>query len=70
MERPGPLRWLWYAMGGGLRPAHRRWVLHDLTVRTWRLQQPFRSIVQILPVAVLEEATEHRALKAGFARAP
>ncbi|WP_346281007.1 hypothetical protein [Pseudonocardia sp.] len=41
-----------------------------LTVRTWRLRQPFRSIVQILPVAVLAEATEHRALKAGFARAP
>lgn len=27
MERAGLLRWLWYAMGGGLPPAHRRWVL-------------------------------------------
>jgi hypothetical protein len=99
VERPGPLRWLWYAVGGGLPPAHRQWVLHDLTVRTWWLRQLFRSIVQILPVAVLillflpgptwvpvmailggtavgllyaaaylEESTEHRALKAGFAR--
>jgi len=86
-------------MGGGLPAANRDWVLHDLTTRRWRLRQLSRSLVQILPVAVLivaflpgelwvrllavaggawvgmiyalaylDEATEHRALKAGFAR--
>jgi hypothetical protein len=99
VKRPDPLRWLWYAMGGTLPPKNREWVLHDLTVRTWWLRQLFRSVVQILPVAVLilvflpselwvrvlavvgglsvgmiyaaaylEESTEHRALKAGYAR--
>ena len=99
MHRPGPLRWLWYAVGGGLPARYREWVLHDLTARTWWLRQLGRSIVQVLPVAVLVlilvpgelwvrvlavaggvsvgmiyavaylyEATEHRAMKAGYPR--
>jgi hypothetical protein len=99
VERPGLLRWLWYAMGGGLPARYRHWVLHDVTTKRWRWRALFRSVVQILPVAVLlyvllptepwvrlmavgggllvgmiyavaylEESTEHRAVKAGFAR--
>lgn len=86
-------------MGGGLPARNREWVLHDLTTRTWWLRQLGRSIVQVLPVAVLVlilvpgelwvrvlavvggaavgmiyavaylyEATEHRAMKAGYPR--
>ncbi|HXV92936.1 MAG TPA: DUF5313 family protein [Pseudonocardia sp.] len=99
MRRPGPLRWFWYAVGGGLPPRYREWVLHDLTTRTWHVRQLLRALTQMLPVAVvvavlipgelwvrvlavvggaavgmiyavayLYEATEHRALKAGYPR--
>jgi hypothetical protein len=50
---PGPLRWLWYAFGGGLPLYDRNWVLHDLTTRTWWLRQLVRSLVQTVPVAVV-----------------
>ena len=40
-------------MGGALPPRYRSWVLHDLTVRTWRLRQLVRSLVQTLPVAAI-----------------
>ncbi|OLT11873.1 hypothetical protein BJF78_25870 [Pseudonocardia sp. CNS-139] len=49
MRRPGPLRWWWYAMGGALPPRFREWVLHDLTVRTWRVPAVVRSLVQMAP---------------------
>lgn len=45
--RPGPLRWLWYAVGGTLPDPYRGWVLYDLTCGTWvlrhlaRVQVPF-----------------------------
>lgn len=99
MHRPGPLWWFWYAMGGGLPPRYRDWVLHDVSTRTWALRQMARAVVQLIPVgivlavlvpgelwvrlvAVLGGAlvglmyaasfvhltTEHRAVKAGFAR--
>ncbi|WP_346278999.1 DUF5313 family protein, partial [Pseudonocardia sp.] len=42
-RRPGPLRWLWYALGGGLPPLYRRWVLHDTTCETWRLRHFARA---------------------------
>jgi len=52
--RPGPLRWLWYALGGGLPPRYREWVLHDVTVRTWWVRQVARALlVQALPVALV-----------------
>jgi uncharacterized protein DUF5313 len=97
--RPGPLRWLWYALGGGLPPRYRGWVLHDVTARTWWLRQIARALMQALPVglvvgllipgslvirvlavlggvfvamiyvlAFIDEAVEHRAVKAGFPR--
>ncbi|MCU1664492.1 MAG: hypothetical protein JWR58_4557 [Pseudonocardia sp.] len=51
-RRPGPLRWLWYALGGGLPPRHRTWVLHDTTCNTWRLRHFSRAFVQMSLVAV------------------
>ncbi|WP_300007187.1 DUF5313 family protein [Pseudonocardia sp.] len=99
LRRPGPLRWLWYAMGGGLPARYRAWVLHDVTTRTWALRQMVRAVVQLVPVGVVlvllvpgelwvrlaavlggalvglvyaasfvPMTTEHRAVKAGFAR--
>lgn len=52
VDRPGPLRWLWYALGGGLPPRFRAWVLHDATCRTWQLRHFARAVVQMSPVAV------------------
>lgn len=52
-RRPGPVRWLLYAFGRGLPPQYRDWVLHDLTTRTWPLRQVVRSLVQVLPFAVV-----------------
>jgi hypothetical protein len=46
------MRWLWYALGGGLAPRHRTWVLHDATCGTWQLRQLSRSFVQMSLVAV------------------
>ena len=53
MERPGPLRWLLYALGFRLPAQHREWVLHDVTTRTWVLRHLVRTAVQLAPVAVL-----------------
>jgi Family of unknown function (DUF5313) len=52
-RRPGPAQWLRYALGGGLPAEYREWVLHDLTTRTWPARQLLRSLVQVLPIAVL-----------------
>ena len=53
-RRPGPLRWLWYAMGGALPDRHREWVLHDTTTRTWALRHVLRSFVQLaIPIALV-----------------
>jgi hypothetical protein len=51
-RRPGPLRWLWYALGGGLPARHSAWVLHDTTTKTWVLRHLVRSLV-LLAVPVL-----------------
>ena len=52
--RPGVLRWIGYAMGAGLPPRHRTWVLHDTTTGTWVLRHVARSLVQLaVPVAVV-----------------
>ena len=53
MKRPGPLRWLLYALGFRLPAQHREWVLHDVTTRTWVLRHLVRTAVQLAPVAVL-----------------
>lgn len=38
LNRPGPIRWLWYAVGGTLPAVYHGWVLYDLTCRTWVLR--------------------------------
>ena len=53
-ERPGVLRWLWYALGGGLPARHAGWVLHDTTTASWALRHVLRAAVQMsLPVALV-----------------
>lgn len=46
-RRPNPLWWLWYALGGGLPPRYKTWVLHDTTCRTWHLRHFARAFVQM-----------------------
>jgi hypothetical protein len=52
VTRPGPMRWLWYALGGGLPPRHREWVLHDASCDTWVLRHFVRALVQMSLAAV------------------
>ena len=52
-ERPGPLRWLWYAYGGGLPLSMSAWVLADTTGPTWVWRHLARAVVQLLPVVVV-----------------
>lgn len=51
-RRPGPLRWLGYAVGARLPTEYGPWVLHDLTGRTWFLRHLARTLVQCVPVAL------------------
>lgn len=52
--RPGPFRWLWYALGGGLPRRFSPWVLHDTSTRTWALRHVLRSFVQLaVPIALV-----------------
>ena len=37
-QRPNPLQWVWYALGGGLPRELSPWVLADTTGRTWILR--------------------------------
>jgi Family of unknown function (DUF5313) len=53
IRRPGPLWWIWYALGGKLPDRYREWVMHDVTSRTWALRHAARSLVQVTPVAIL-----------------
>ncbi|UOX99881.1 DUF5313 family protein [Blastococcus sp. PRF04-17] len=52
-RRPGPLRWTWYALGGGLPREFSPWVLADTTAPTWILRHLARAFVQLLPLVVL-----------------
>jgi hypothetical protein len=47
------MRWIQYALGRGLPPEYREWVLHDVTARTWVLRHLLRTTLQLLPFAVL-----------------
>ncbi|WP_018686174.1 DUF5313 family protein [Actinokineospora enzanensis] len=49
-RRPGPLRWLWYAIGGTLPDAYRPWVLWDLSAPTWWLRHFARVQLMFLPL--------------------
>ncbi len=52
-ERPNPVQWIWYALGGGLPRRLSPWVLADTTGRTWIWRHFARAVVQMLPVVVL-----------------
>lgn len=51
--RPGPVRWLWYAVGGSLPDRYRPWVLWDLTAPTWVARHFARVMVLFLPLWLL-----------------
>lgn len=54
LQRPGPLRWLWYAVGGGLPRRFSPWVLHDTSTRTWFPRHLARTMVQLaVPIALV-----------------
>jgi len=53
VQRPGPLQWVWYALGGGLPRELSPWVLADTTGRSWILRHLTRAVVQMLPVVAL-----------------
>jgi hypothetical protein len=51
--RPGALRWLGYALGGGLPDRYATWVLADTTERGWVRRHVARALVQMLPLVAL-----------------
>ncbi|WP_017974570.1 DUF5313 family protein [Actinopolyspora halophila] len=53
IDRPGPVRWLYYQYSGRLPEQYRSWVLHDATCRSWMLRVLVRGLVRILPIAAL-----------------
>ena len=54
LHRPGPLRWLWYAVGGGLPRRSRSWVLYDVSTSTWFVRHLARTMVQLaVPIALV-----------------
>lgn len=53
MHRPNPFRWLTYAFGARLPERNKRWVLHDVTCRTWWLRHLARTTVQLVPLLAL-----------------
>jgi hypothetical protein len=48
--RPGPIRWLGYAVGAGLPERFDHWVFLDTTSRTWVWRHLVRAFVQLAPV--------------------
>jgi hypothetical protein len=49
-QRPNPVQWIWYALGGGLPRHLSAWVLADTTGRTWIVRHLLRAVVQLAPV--------------------
>lgn len=52
-RRPGPVRWVWYALGGTLGAPYRGWVLHDLTCPSRWMRQIVRAVAQVVPLAAV-----------------
>ncbi len=52
-QRPTPLQWVRYALGGGLPRELSPWVLADTTGRTWVLRHVARALLQVAPLVVL-----------------
>jgi len=53
VQRPNPVQWIWYALGGGLPRHLSPWVLADITGRTWIVRHLLRAVVQVVPLMVL-----------------
>jgi hypothetical protein len=53
VQRPNPVQWVWYALGGGLPRHLAPWVLADTTGRTWIVRHLLRAVVQVVPLMVL-----------------
>ena len=47
---PGPLRWLWFAIGFRLPAENREWVRHELTDAGWRVRALFRQLALLAPI--------------------
>lgn len=47
---PGPLRWLWFAIGFRLPVENREWVRHELTDAGWRVRALFRQLALLAPI--------------------
>jgi hypothetical protein len=53
-RRPGPLRWIGYALGTGLPERHDTWVLFDCTSRTWGWRHFARAMTQLsIPIVAV-----------------
>ncbi len=52
-QRPGPLQWTWYALGGGLPRELSPWVLSDTTRRSWVWRHLARAMVQLSPLVLI-----------------
>ncbi|TKJ20007.1 DUF5313 family protein [Blastococcus sp. CCUG 61487] len=52
-QRPNPVQWVWYALGGGLPRRLSPWVLADTTGRTWVWRHLARALVQLFPALLL-----------------
>ncbi|MCV2489681.1 DUF5313 domain-containing protein [Geodermatophilus sp. YIM 151500] len=53
LPRPGPLQWVWYALGGGLPARLAPWVLADTTGPGWVWRHLARALVQVAPLVVI-----------------
>ena len=54
MNRPGVLRWFWYALGARLPDRYDDWVFHDLTGKDWRIRGAARIMIfALVPIIVL-----------------
>ena len=50
---PGPLAYMWFAIGFRLPPRNRDWVKHELTDAGWRLRTVVRHLAVIVPICVV-----------------
>ncbi|WP_099024480.1 DUF5313 family protein [Mycolicibacterium palauense] len=53
MNRPDPIRWIWYAYGGTLPDRYRQWVLHDLTAPSRWARQLLRTTAVLVPFVIV-----------------
>ena len=50
---PGPLRWMWFAVGFRLPAENRDWVKHELTDAGWRMRTVLRHLALIVPICAI-----------------